>query len=225
MSASIIIDGVGEYGKSFVDGLIQQSKPTLFMLHRIFNIIKSLRPKKCEKILEIGCGVGTVSNEISKFGCDVTGIDFSPPMIKAAQNLFPEAAKFSIGNAKDLSEYRGFDAIVAADVMEHLTDDDFEKVVIECRSALTESGRLVIYSPCKSHFIEVMKRKNLILRENHTHIGMRDEGEYLSIISKYFSQIEIDYEPMHIPIYEHFEKLLGVFIPAFRRRIIIVAKG
>jgi 2-polyprenyl-3-methyl-5-hydroxy-6-metoxy-1,4-benzoquinol methylase len=216
---------ISEYGTEFAAGLIKQSKLSLFLLHRLVNIITALKPVRGERVLEIGCGVGTVSAEISKYGCLVTGIDFSETMINIAKTMFGKCARFSVGDAKDLSGHSGYDAIVAADVMEHLTDSEFNIVAYQCRSALNKNGRLIIYSPCRDHIIEVMKRNNFILKENTTHIGMRSENTYRSILGKYFSNVDITYSGTHIPMFNIFEKLAGTLLPCFRRRIIIVAGG
>lgn len=44
----------------------------------------SLVIRSGERILDIGCGDGTLTIELQKRGCKVVGIDFAPDMIAAA---------------------------------------------------------------------------------------------------------------------------------------------
>ena len=48
-------------------------------------LLEASLPSSASEILDIGCGTGSLSILLAGFGCNVTGIDFSPEMIHLAQ--------------------------------------------------------------------------------------------------------------------------------------------
>lgn len=49
------------------------------------SLVEMLDPKQGEKILDLGCGTGDLTNEIAKLGAKVVGMDVSPDMIEKAR--------------------------------------------------------------------------------------------------------------------------------------------
>ena len=72
------------------------------------------------RILEVGCGVGWLGNELREFG-DVTGVDLSPTAIDFGRQRFPEitllCSDFLAAEFPD-----EFDLIVSADSLAHVPD-------------------------------------------------------------------------------------------------------
>lgn len=69
-------------------------------------VVDLLNPRQGEQILDLGCGTGDLSFEISQSGADVHGIDSSPAMIQKAKEKFPslsfevaDAITYQIGRA------------------------------------------------------------------------------------------------------------------------------
>ena len=58
-----------------------------------------LPPVPC-RVADLGCGTGTLSRLLSEEGYDVTGLDFSPEMIRRAREKVPESV-FVVGDAAD----------------------------------------------------------------------------------------------------------------------------
>lgn len=52
--------------------------------------MKLLNPQKGERILDLGCGTGYLTNLIAASGADVIGIDNSEAMIIKAKNTYPD---------------------------------------------------------------------------------------------------------------------------------------
>ncbi len=74
------------------------------------------------RVLELGCGNGhVVSLPLAEAGHDVTGIDFHVESIAAAEaaNVYRHA-RFLVGDVRDLDLGSTDDAVVLADVLEHV---------------------------------------------------------------------------------------------------------
>lgn len=75
------------------------------------------------RVLDVGCGFATTSARIQKLGNDVTGIDSSPEIAAVAGERLGRIVVADLEDfdaiAKELGEAR-FDAIIFADVLEHL---------------------------------------------------------------------------------------------------------
>ncbi|HWJ28845.1 MAG TPA: methyltransferase domain-containing protein, partial [Flavisolibacter sp.] len=53
------------------------------------SLIQLLDPKKGERILDVGCGSGQLTDQIANFGAQVYGIDSSEQMIADAASRYP----------------------------------------------------------------------------------------------------------------------------------------
>ena len=109
------------------------------------------------KILDIGCGGGLVSEELAMNGFSVTGIDRSINSLEIASNHWRAtdndmvAPKYILGDAYKLPfDSESFDGVVISDVLEHL--DDLKKVVNEIHRVLKPKGVLVFDTINRSIF-------------------------------------------------------------------------
>jgi trans-aconitate methyltransferase len=69
-----------------------------------------LRPNAGERILDLGCGTGTLTAEIARRGALVTGVDSSPEMVAAAREKYSELA-FEIADGQALVYTEQFEAV------------------------------------------------------------------------------------------------------------------
>jgi 2-polyprenyl-3-methyl-5-hydroxy-6-metoxy-1,4-benzoquinol methylase len=113
-------------------------------------ICKTLGEK--ENVLEMGCGVGDVLVYAAATLSKVTmfGMDNSEVAIHAAKEkiktLGLNNAKIMLGDVKEPALRDGcFDAIICADVLEHLTDD--KRAVLEAKRILKSGGELIVTVP------------------------------------------------------------------------------
>ncbi len=78
------------------------------------------------RVLDVGCGAGLASEALARLGCRVTGVDASAEAIEAARTHAAAGGlsiAYRIGGAEDLAEEGAhFDAVVALEVVEHVTD-------------------------------------------------------------------------------------------------------
>ena len=97
------------------------------------------------KILDIGCGGGLISEGVSKLGADVTGIDFVKENIKVAK-MHAKKNNLNINYiVKDFEKEKitsKFDVIIIFEVLEHL--NDWESFLNKTRLNLKKNGVLII---------------------------------------------------------------------------------
>jgi SAM-dependent methyltransferase len=82
----------------------------------------SILPKGA-RVLDIGCGNGSLTAAWTKRGWDVTGVDLSESGIAQAKGSYPNIAFYRLPAGQELVEHfgeGGFDAVVSVEVVEHL---------------------------------------------------------------------------------------------------------
>ncbi|MFD1350833.1 class I SAM-dependent methyltransferase [Oceanobacillus caeni] len=74
------------------------------------SLIELLAPKRGEKVLDLGCGTGDLSNALYKYGVDVIGVDKSESMVEQATRKYPYIS-FMVKDATKLNYVSEFDAV------------------------------------------------------------------------------------------------------------------
>src|SRR4051794_26250447 len=85
------------------------------------SILEKLAPKPGERILDLGCGDGVLTERITASGAVVVGIDSSPEMVASAQARGLDAR---LMNANALSFEAEFDAVFSNAVLHWERDAD-----------------------------------------------------------------------------------------------------
>jgi 2-polyprenyl-6-hydroxyphenyl methylase / 3-demethylubiquinone-9 3-methyltransferase len=102
-----------------------------------------------QRVLDIGCGGGILSDAMARRGADVTGIDLSTKALKVAQLHALEAQTRNVSyreiSAEALAqeEPAGFDVVTCMEMLEHVPDP--ASVVRACAS-LVKPGGWVFFS-------------------------------------------------------------------------------
>ena len=104
------------------------------------------------RVLDIGCGTGSLAVALARRGALVTGIDISPQMLdigrrRVEQAGLDESVTLTQMSAIDLDEEfeaGSFDLITSTLVFSELSDDEQRFVLRHCRRLLVDGGRLVI---------------------------------------------------------------------------------
>jgi len=117
--------------------------PNDWMIRRGQTILSFLSGAKIEqpKILDIGCGTGWFTAELTKIG-SATGIDLSEKAIELARSRYPDVT-YIAGNLYD--EYfpdKTFDVVVAQEVIPHVQDQ--ERFLEIIRAILKPGGYLIL---------------------------------------------------------------------------------
>lgn len=102
-----------------------------------------------KRVLEIGCGYGSLSVYMSKKGANVTGIDISSEAIKISkrnaklnnQNII---FKQSTGERLQFND-ENFDLVVSCEVLEHIPK--YNKAVDEIIRVTKQNGKIMITTP------------------------------------------------------------------------------
>jgi 2-polyprenyl-3-methyl-5-hydroxy-6-metoxy-1,4-benzoquinol methylase len=125
-----------------------------FILNALHEHLLDRLPNK-EKInvLDVGCGVGSLSFYLGKLGVRVKGIDISPRAIEICQS----AKKYlKMGNVRfeegELKKGTGqYDAVLCLEVIEHVADDG--RLLTLLQSNLKKKGLLFLSTPSSENFL------------------------------------------------------------------------
>ena len=104
------------------------------------DLVDWLRPRPGERILDLGCGTGTLTAQIAHQAAHVTGIDRSAEMVQTAREKYPDLT-FEVKDGQALTYEAEFDAVfsnAALHWMPRATD-----VLRGVERALVPGGRLV----------------------------------------------------------------------------------
>jgi trans-aconitate methyltransferase len=111
-----------------------------FVWEKAKGVVQLLAAKSGERILDLGCGTGTLTAEIAACGAHVVGVDRSPEMIGEARKKFP-AMQFEVCDARSLPFSGEFDAVFSNAALHWIPDAD--RVVQGVSHALRPGGRFV----------------------------------------------------------------------------------
>lgn len=94
-----------------------------------FNLSNDYAPAKLvpllktrnEKVLDIGCGVGTATIMLAEQGCEVTGYDINRYTIRFC-NFLKDKYNLPVTFTTELPDLSQFDAVISIDTFEHIED-------------------------------------------------------------------------------------------------------
>lgn len=123
--------------------------------------------KKTDKILEIGCGVGLIVNELSQKGYAINGIDISSKAIKYGRGKFPNA-KLDVVPAEELPyDNQTYDIVLSFDLFEHIPQVD--RHLSEVSRILKPNGCYLFQTPHKyfSATFDTLSTRSFSWRKPH----------------------------------------------------------
>ena len=108
------------------------------------------------RVFDLGCGNGSISNEVSKLGWDVTGIDASDEGITNAKATYPHLNLHQGSAYDDLTAVYGtFPALYSFEVVEHVyAPRDYARTLF---NLLEPGGTAIISTPYHGYL------KNLVM--------------------------------------------------------------
>jgi len=123
--------------------------------------------KPGDRVLEIGCGIGTVVFDLTQRGCDVRGTDISRVAIEYGRNKYP-GIRLEVQPAEELPfEDGAIDVVLSFDLFEHIARIDLH--VAEVRRVLKAGGYYLFQPPNKwsNAISERLTHKSLKWRRAH----------------------------------------------------------
>ncbi|MGB3266706.1 MAG: class I SAM-dependent methyltransferase [Microcoleus sp.] len=99
------------------------------------------------RVLDLGCGNGSLSHVIAEHGCEVVGVDNSAPGIAISSQSFPECQfiQADIYELPDTDMLQSFDVVLAVEVIEHLLYP--KELAKNAKKCLKPGGILIISTP------------------------------------------------------------------------------
>ena len=138
---------------------------------------------KNKRVLDIGCGGGILSEELSKLGAKVTGIDSSKKSINIAKKHAKEQdleIEYINGSILDVSSLGNYDCVICFEMIEHIHEP---KKLIEKIATITQK---------KSHLFMSTINRNLksfifakIFAEYIINVVPRGTHQYAKFITPY----------------------------------------
>jgi SAM-dependent methyltransferase len=122
----------------------QSWDPTRYAQHARFvsdlgtPVVELLAPERGERILDLGCGDGALTERLVEIGCKVIGVDGSPAQVEAARRRGIDAY---VMDGQELRFERQFDAVFSNAAMHWMKHAD--AVIAGVWRALVPGGRFV----------------------------------------------------------------------------------
>ena len=111
-----------------------------FVFQMAQGVLELLKSQVGERILDLGCGTGHLTQQIADAGATVIGLDSSPEMVAAAGAAYP-AVEFVLGDAAHFAFDQPFDAVFSNATLHWVLQADAAAACIA--AALKPGGRFV----------------------------------------------------------------------------------
>ncbi len=181
-------------------------------------VLELLRRHGAQRVLDLGCGNGSMSAAIGQHGFTVTGMDHSASGVAAARRNFP-AFRFE---QQDLAEplpdehAQAYDAVVSTEVIEHMLLP--RRLVDNALQALRPGGLLILSTPFHGYF------KNLVIAltngfDAHWH-PLRDFGHI-----KFFSTATLNLLLTECGLTRLETRMAGRFYPLSKSMVVSGVKA
>jgi 2-polyprenyl-3-methyl-5-hydroxy-6-metoxy-1,4-benzoquinol methylase len=117
--------------------------------------VAALVSPHCHRVLEIGCGLGVLGASLRARGHHVTGVELIPEIAAQAETRLDAVVCADVEAGRLPFAPRSFDAIILADVLEHLVDP--WTVLRDCVELLAPGGQVIVSVPNVQN-IDVIRR-------------------------------------------------------------------
>lgn len=154
------------------------------------DFLEVLNPKSEEKILDLGCGSGYLTNAIREEGAEVLGVDSSAEMIAQAKRNYPET-DYQVADAIDLGYDASFNAVFSNAVLHWIKANDQPETIDAVFKALKPGGRFVAEMGGKGNVGRMISTLREVLHQfgydrqaKMEYLFFPSLGEYASMLEK-----------------------------------------
>jgi 2-polyprenyl-3-methyl-5-hydroxy-6-metoxy-1,4-benzoquinol methylase len=130
------------------------------------------------RVLDIGCGVGILARFLQKTAAFVLAVDISEENVRvareyAASDRCEVRVLDVIDQADELRSYEKFNVAVMPDVIEHIPQENYERLFTSIESVLSPGGTMILTfpSPEMQTYLEREKPDSLQLHEEKIEIA------------------------------------------------------
>lgn len=110
-----------------------------------------LKPKRDERILDVGCGEGYQISYVVEHCAEVIGLDLSMEQLKQAKSRVRSVDLVCASSERLPFKPQIFDKIMCLELLEHLYEP--RKTILEIESVLKKGGTLVVSVPYRQRII------------------------------------------------------------------------
>lgn len=151
------------------------------------DVVQLLNPREGERILDLGCGTGYLTNVIAQAGARVIGIDKSPAMIERARAAYPDL-DFRILAATDFHFNFPFDAVFSNATLHWVLDK--ENAIDNIYHALRPGGRLVLEMGGRGNVEEIIVTTRKVLTRHGYYSNAATQVWYFPSLGEYTTLLE-----------------------------------
>jgi 2-polyprenyl-3-methyl-5-hydroxy-6-metoxy-1,4-benzoquinol methylase len=143
------------------------------------------RPGGPGRVLDLGCGDGSVSARLRAAGWEVTGVDLEEsPGVSSRVDRFVKA-DLDLGLPSELADGGGFDVVLAADVLEHVREP--ERLLDQLHSLVSPGGVVLASIPNVAHWY--VRARVLLGRWDYDRRGILDRTHLRFFTRRSFTRV------------------------------------
>ncbi|MBW4431507.1 MAG: methyltransferase domain-containing protein [Pelatocladus maniniholoensis HA4357-MV3] len=151
------------------------------------DLLNLLSPQVGDRILDLGCGTGQLTDKIATHGAEIMGIDYSPAMIEKARQNYPHL-QFDVADARNFQVEQPLDAIFSNAALHWVKEAE---AVVNCiDKALKSGGKFVAEFGGKGNVKAIVQA----LEDALVELGYNSPGTinpwYFPSISEYATLLE-----------------------------------
>lgn len=124
------------------------------------SLLDLLQVVQGERVLDLGCGTGHLTNKIHQAGAEVVGVDASLSMVEQARNEYPDI-QFVHQDARNLTMGKSFDAVFSNATLHWINDQAL--VARNIYHHLKPKGRMVVEFGGKGNNAGMLKALRKVL--------------------------------------------------------------
>jgi trans-aconitate methyltransferase len=151
------------------------------------DVVQQLAPQRGERILDLGCGTGYLTNLIAQAGARVIGMDNSSSMIERAQAAYPDL-DFRIMSATDFHFDTPFDAVFSNATLHWVLDK--EAAIDNIYQALRPGGRLVLEMGGEGNVEDILVAIRKVLTRHNYYSNAATQIWYFPSLGEYATLLE-----------------------------------